>query len=270
MEESKLEKLITALTHTLSMKRTKITLYIAVVLWVAVATQVVVNRLFQEDLQITEAFIKTETQEMESSLEIAAKYEGTSLSEAEKNNIIFALADAIGLTITDDISVWKEDGRSEYYFFKQAKQATSEIKIISLENTQDEMTKLDHYVIVRLNIQKGIESMDEYKKKLENSFEQLGLKNTQVTLKFEGYKEGDLTNDQKFELAKLLVESLQGEIALEYDEGDLYTVYGYTGMLKEYITSLENKINIQIAITYNELTNKTSITLATPILNDSW
>jgi hypothetical protein len=96
------------------------------------------------------------------------------------------------------------------------------------------------------------------------------MKDTQITLKYEGNKEGDLTSEQKHEVAQLLVDELQGKIAMEYDEGDLYTVYAYTGMLKEYITSMDNKINIQIAISYNELTNKTKIELATPVIGEDW
>jgi hypothetical protein len=79
-----------------------------------------------------------------------------------------------------------------------------------------------------------------------------------------------MTTDQKKEISEMLVRELQGEIAIEYDEGDLFTVYGYTGMLNEYVTSAGNKINIQIAITYNELTNKTTVTLATPVMNENW
>jgi hypothetical protein len=41
-------------------------------------------------------------------------------------------------------------------------------------------------------------------------------------------------------------------------------------MLKEYVTTMDNKINIQIAISYNELTNKTRIELATPIIEEDW
>ena len=89
-------------------------------------------------------------------------------------------------------------------------------------------------------------------------------------MQFEGNYEGNLSTGEKKQIASLLVEDLQGEIALEYDEGDLYTIYAYTGLLNEYIVSIGRKVNIQIAISYNELTNKTRVTLATPILNQNW
>lgn len=258
------------LKHTFSLRRTKITLYMAMVLWVAVATQIIVNKVFQEDFKITEAFVKTDTEEMQSSLEVIAEYRSGIMSEADKKYLIFSLADAIGLEVEEEITVWEEDKRSEYFYFKQAKQATSEIKVVSMEVKDNAVVKMKHYIIVRLSILKGIESIDKYKKIIENSFDELGVKNKQITLTFEGNREGNLTTTQKHDMAELLVKELQGEIALEYDEGDLFTMYGYTGMLEEYVTSMGNKINIQIAITYNELTNKTKITLATPILENSW
>ena len=262
-------KTIGLLRGTLSGKM-RFTVYIVMVLWVAVATQLVVNRLFQEEAQITEAFVKANAEEMQSSIEVAGEYRSGFLSDEDKKNLICGLAAKIGLVIDKEISIWQEDSRSEYYFYKQAKKASSEIKVISVKQEEEDVVVMKHYVIVRLSVSEGIQSIDEYKSILEKTFTSLDMKDTQITLKYEGNKEGDLTSEQKHEVAQLLVDELQGKIAMEYDEGDLYTVYAYTGMLKEYITSMDNKINIQIAISYNELTNKTKIELATPVIGEDW
>lgn len=270
MENGRWTEFLSSLKHVISMKRTRITLYIAAVLWVAVATQMIMNKAFQEEIQITEAFVKSDTEEMKSSLEIVADYKTGYLSETAKKDIIYNLADAIGLVITDDVTVLEDEDRSECYIYKQAKKANTEIKVVSLKQKKDSTAKVEQYVIVRLNIMDGIQSIDSYKESLEKAFDKMGAEDRQVTLKYEGNKDGNMTITQKKEMAKQLVKDLHGEIALEYDEGDLYTVYAYTGKLKEYVSSEGNKINVQIAITYNELTNKTKITLATPVLNESW
>lgn len=270
MDNNGLNDFIHKFSNIFSARRTRITLYMAAVLWIAVATQVIVNRMFQQEAQITEAFIKSETQEMQSGIEILAEYHTELLNDSDKRNLIYKIADAIGLIVDDDITVWEEETRSEYFFFKQAKQATTEIKVVSLEQEEDKSTGLKHYIIVKLNILQGIDSIDKYKNILEETLADLGATSEQITMKYEGSRDGDLTNLQKREIAELLVGELQGKIALEYDEGDLYTIYAYTGMLNDYVTSVGNKINIQIAITYNEITNKTKISLATPINNESW
>lgn len=259
----KMKKVFTA-------RRTRVTLYAAVVLWVAVITQVVVNRVFREELQITEAFIKSETVELQSKLEIVAEYKTEALSETGKKELINRLAEAIGLTVDSDMTIWDDEERSEIFYYKKAKQASTEIKVISLETKEDNAVDVKHYIVVRLNVKKGIEGIDKYKELLEKELNKMGVAERQINVRYEGNREGNLTSQQKREIAALLVDELQGEIALEYDEGDLYTVYAYTGMLHDYITSANNKINIQIAITYNELTDTTKITLATPVLNDSF
>lgn len=270
MKNNRENDLFLRLKKVFSLKRTKITLYIVMVLWVAVATQVIMNKVFTKEIQITEAFVKSDTEEMKSSLELVSEYKTGFLSEEAKEKTIKDLADAIGLIINDNITVLKEKGRSEYYFYKKARKADTQIEVVSTEEKDKKDTEIQHYIIVKLNVSDGIQSIEKYKGLLESALDKLGVKSKQFTLRYEGCKEGNLSTMQKKEICKLLVEKLQGKIAMEYDEGDLYTVYGYTGMLNEYVTSAGNKINIQIAITYNELTNKTTITLATPVLNENW
>ncbi|MDF2538921.1 MAG: putative rane protein [Herbinix sp.] len=270
MNNAKLAYFLDTIKHIFSLKRTKITLYMVVVLWLAVVTQVIVNRVFHEELRITEAFVKSNAEEMQSSIEVIAEYSGGFLSEEDKKSIIESLADAIGLEIDREIKVDKEGVRTEYYYYKKAKQATSEIKVVSIEQEEDAAVKTKHYIIVRLGISKSIESIDRYKSKIENALEKLGVNYQQITMQFDGTYEGSLTAAEKNDIVSLLVDELQGKKAIEYDEGDLYTVYAYTGLLNEYIVSNGYKVNIQIAITYNELTNRTKVTLATPILNHNW
>ncbi len=270
MDNKILGDLSSRLKHTLSLKRTRVTLYIVAVLWVAVATQMVMNRVFKEDFQITDAFVKSDTEQMQSSLEIAAELDKDYLSEEDKRDIIYNLADSIGVIIDKDIEIYEEKKRIEFSFLKKAKYASTEFKLISIEEADGTTVKIKHYIIARLNVLDGIKSIDQYKKSLEKAFDSMEVSNKQITLKYEGNKEGNLSILKRQEIAKELVNELQGDIAYEYDEGDIYTVYAYTGMINEFVITMGNKINVQIAITYNEINNKTKITLATPILNDSW
>lgn len=265
-----ISRFIESLQHIFSLKKTKVTLYIAVVLWLSVATQMIVNRTFYEDFKIAEAFVKTNTADLQSDIEIIAEYQKDFLSETDKKDIIYHIADAIGLSIDREIIVLREGNRTEYTYSKQAKKAATMLKIVSLEQKEDTVIKTKHYIIVRLNILETIQSIDKYRDILENSLKELGVTEKQVTIQYEGSFQGALSKDEKRRMASLLVEELQGEIALEYEEGSSYTVYAYTGMINEYINSMGCKMNIQIALTYDEESDKTRIYLATPLINQSW
>lgn len=270
LENKKANDITSYLKRIFSSKRTQFTLYIAMVLWLAVITQMVVNHVFREEFQITEAFVKTQMDEMESNLEIVAQYSGEFLGETDKKEIIQKIADAIGLQIDKDITVLKNGSHSEYAFAKQAKWAASEIKVVSMEQEVDESIRMRHYLIVRLKILHSIKTIETYKDIIIDTLEEIGTVNRQITMRFDGSYDGIRTADEKKQIAQFLVDQLHGEIALDYEEGDLYTVYAYTGLIDEYISSLGTKVNIQVAITYDEQKDKTIITLATPILNDSW
>ncbi|MDF2541935.1 MAG: putative rane protein [Herbinix sp.] len=258
------------LKQILSYKRTKVTAYIVVVLWLAVGTQMFVNKMFHKDFVITEAFVKTNAEEMQSNIELITEYEKEFLSESDKKELIYYLAETIGLEVDKEITVSKENNRSEYSFQKDAKSASTELKVVSMEQKEDNYIKMRHYIIVKLNIKKSIESVEHYKQLIEKALNKIGVGKTQITMQYTGSYLGRIDTEQKREMANDMIHELQGETAIEYEEGNVYTAYAYTGMIKEYIVSAGNKVNIQIAITYDESADKTTVYLATPILNQSW
>lgn len=91
INNDKKENVSYILKRIFSHKKIQFTLYMVAVLWVAVITQIIVNRVFHEDFQITEAFIKTKSKEMQSSLEVIAQYKDELLSEEEKRILFIKL-----------------------------------------------------------------------------------------------------------------------------------------------------------------------------------
>ncbi len=265
-----LSRFYESLKSILSRKKTKITLYIAAVLWLAVATQLFMNRFFYEEAKLTQAFVNTNSGDLRSSIEMIADYQKDFLSEEDKKQLIYYLANAIGLKIDQKIAVSREEGRSEYSYEKQAKHATTILKVISLEQKKEEEVKMKHYIMVKLRIKDSIHSMDRYRKLLEEALTKLGVEKKQLTLQYEGSFSGMLTSAEKDRISELMVKELDGEVAMSYEEDGLYTVYAYTGLINEYIMSMGSKVNIQIAIAYDEEAGKTMVYLASPILNTSW
>jgi len=270
MEKTKTLNISSRVKQLLSLRRTKVTVYMAVVLWLAVATQVAVNSLFKENFKITEAFVNTNTEETQSSIEIVAEYDKGFLSETDKEDVLKYLANAIGLKVDQEITAQIEDGRSEYSISKQAKSAMTEIKVISMEQEVEAAIEIKHYIMIRLSISQSIESIDKYKKMLEGALKDLEINDYQTTLQYTGSYEGVLTLEEKDKIVNQIVKELQGKIAYKYEKDELFTVYAYTGLLKEYIVTAGSKVNIQIAIAYDDLLNKTKVYLATPTLNQDW
>lgn len=270
MSDIKSNNWIDWIKRELSKKRIRLTLYMVAVLWVALGTQILVNYIFMNDFKITDAFIKTQIDAKQSKIEFVAEYDKAFLSEEDKKGLILHIANAIELNVDREIEVLKEDNKIEYAFAKVAKSAATEIKVVSIENSEEKITNQKHYIIVRLSISDSIESIDLYKERLDQALKELQVINKHETLQYTGNFDGRLSTEERNQLVNLLVGELQGKISLLYDEGDLYTIYAYSGLNNEYIVTDGKKVNIQIAISYNELTNKTKVYLATPILNTNW
>jgi hypothetical protein len=266
----KIDRFLEWLLHIFSLKRTKITLYIVAVLWLSLVTQIIMNRVFLQDLKIAEAFVKTNSEELECNLEIIAEHHMDFLSEEDKKNILYHLANAIDLKIDKDITISNEGDRLEYVYSKNAKMAETSLKIVSLEEEFDKAIKVKHYIVVRLNIKESIKSVERFRNLLDQALDEIGIEQRQVNVQYEGYVLGRLSLIDSEKMARLLVKDLQGELAFDYQQGNTYTVYAYTGLIDEYIETVGCKINIQIAMTYDEGTDKTKIYLASPILNQSW
>jgi len=267
-----------------SLKKTKVTIYIVAVLWLSVITQVIMNRVFFSDFQIAEAFVMTNTEEMECDLEVIAEYNNDFLSETDKNNILhhvakaiglnmdkdITVAKAIGLNMDKDITISKEDGLTEYSYYKKAKLAETSIKVVSVEQEVDSVITMKHYLVVRLNIKESIKAIEKYRKLIKEALNELDIKQKQVTVQYEGSVAGEMSVKDKEEMAQLLVKELQGQVVFNHQQGQSYTVYAYTGLIDEYIESVGCKINIQIALTYDEDSDRTKLYLASPIINQSW
>lgn len=261
---------IESMQRVLTIKKTKVTLYIASVLWIAVITQIAMNRVFFRNLGITEAFVKANTEDMECSLEVVARHKSDYLSETEKKDIIYHIANAIGLKISSDIDIVREEKRTEYAYHKQAKRAETELKLVSTHLEEDSTIKVEHYIIVRLRIRESIKSIDRYRRLIEKVLDDVGAKNRQVSVLYEGVIDGLMSWDARKDMAQFLIRELQGEEAFDWRQGESYTVYAYTGLIDEYIETVGCRINIQIAMTYDEAADKTRIYLATPVINQSW
>jgi hypothetical protein len=266
----KISRFIEGFQAIFSLRRTKITLYVAAVLWIAVFTQIVMNRVFFNSFEIAEAFVKTNTEDMECNIEVIAQHHSEFLSESDKKDILHHLANSIGLDINSDISIVCEGEKTEYSYYKLAKKAETSIKIVSIQEEIDTDIRIRHYIVVRLNIKESINSIKKYRKLIEESLDGLNIRERQVNVLYEGLVDGLMSKADKEEMASLLVKDLQGEVAFDYQQGESYTVYAYTGLIDEYIETVGCKINIQIAMTYDELLEKTKIYLATPIINQSW
>lgn len=259
------------ISQLLAGRKSKITIYVIGVLWIAVIMQIAVNTMLKPQSNILEAFVSTNSEVSSFELEMAANYGNAYLSEADKKDMILYLANRIGLDAADDVTVTGKGGESEVYAEKKGKNAETLIKIVSIrkENT-DGLSELNHYLMINLKLYKNIDSILNYRDLIKDAFHNLKAANIQTTMQLCSNYQGKLSLNSMNKIADGMIDNLEGKVAYENRKENLFTVYAYSGLLDEYVTSLGTKINIHVAINYDENEDSTNVYLGTPVINGGY
>lgn len=268
--------------EVLSNKRMRFLVAIVTLLWVAVGAQIVVNKVFMKDGDIIGAFMNTNSGLMESTLEVTANYGNQYLTQEDKLSLISYLSNGLGIRFDQKIENYETSERKETVFIRESKRAKTTIKVVTVNGNSsidafaqnaEKASGVTQYVMVRLTIYEDANNdILEYQKIIKSLFEQLKVTTTNIntTLQFSGAFAGNLLLETKDKMADRMINSLNGAIVFENRQNDLYTIYAYTGLLDEYIKVDGNKINIQVAMNYDEENDTTKIYLATPIISGDW
>lgn len=238
--------------------------------WIFVVVQAAAKALFEQNSSIATAFSASKAGEQQGTLEITAKYTGTEIDEAGKKQLLYQLADKIGLIVTEEPSVVRTEARNEVFYKKQAAEADTDLRIISLIKQTQEDSKEEHYIYAKIHLKHSIQAVISYKKLLQDVLEEMDCKDISATIQLTGTYEGYLTVARRNQVTDEILEAMGGKIVYEHREDDLYTVYAYTALLDDYITVEGKKINLHIAMSKDEVNYQTIVYLASPILPDTW
>lgn len=252
-------------------KKSKLTIYVIGVLWIAVIMQIAVNSLLRPNSNILEAFVSTNSEVTSFELEMAADYGTGYLSESDRKDLVMFVAKKIGLQTNQEVVVNRDNDDCEIYIEKLGKNAETLIKVVSVEQENDQgIAEIHHYLVVRLKLYKNLDSVLTYRKLLKDIFKELETKDLQTTMQLTSNYKGKLGLDDMNRIADNMIENLQGKVAYANRQEDLFTIYAYSGLLDEYVTSLGTKINIHVAINYDEAKDATNVYLGTPVINGGY
>ncbi|MDF2609939.1 MAG: putative rane protein [Lachnospiraceae bacterium] len=252
-------------------KKLKVTMYVLGVLWISVIMQFAVNSIFQPNKNILEAFVGANSDVSSFEVEMAAEYGTNYLSEADKKELIQYLASEIGLHLDQPITINRDNNDSEVFVTKKGKNAESLIKVVSVEQeVASGLSETKHFIIIRLKLFHNIDSILAYRSLLEDVLQELGVSNLQTNMQITGNYEGKLSLEQMNRLADSMIGNLEGTVAYANRQEGLFTIYAYTGLLDEYVNSMNTKINIHVAISYDESSDITRVYLGTPVISGGY
>ena len=259
-------------------------MYAVIVLW-AVLTAVYMTNMGRADkVSISTAFTDSvdgeEWCELDTYIEGYGKFGVCYLTQEEKERLVENIASALGITSSYGLATVYEDEVNTTVLSKESVNGSVTIKAITQEQqgtdntaTEDEQAydsttesglAANQYVYVNITVNNDMDCASSYRELVEGVFDAMGIQGN-VNMNLVGSLEGALNSTEKNELADGLLDRLDAKVVAENRDSDIFTIYAYSKGAGSYITIGGSKINMNIAIGYDEEQDRTKVYLASPV-----
>lgn len=215
--------------------------------------------------ELVEVFSYSDFDITEATVKCWGKYEAKYLSEDEIRKIVGEIGSQLNLS---DLEIsWQEDENQKICtLFKESSNAET---IIQMTESYQEIAKntfrVNNYLIVEIKLSNLYASVQYYENLLTNCFEELGISpNTNISAI--GSKNGKVSEDEAYQLMETILVSLGGELKSREQVSNAFTLMGYSERFPRYLTLAGEKVNIDMAVTYQEENQKTILNLAIPVI----
>jgi len=259
-------------------------LYAAIILWVVGSGVYLAGMERVHSVSISTAFTDSADErqwcELDTYIEGYGKFGVCYLTQEEKEKLVKNIASALGITSSYGLATVCEDEVNTTVLSKESVNGSVTIKAITQEQqgtdntaTEDEQAydsttesglAANQYVYVNITVNNDMDCASSYRELVEGVFDAMGIQGN-VNMNLVGSLEGALNSTEKNELADGLLDRLDAKVVAENRDSDIFTIYAYSKGAGSYITIGGSKINMNIAIGYDEEQNRTKVYLASPV-----
>ena len=236
-------------------------LYAAIILWVVGSGVYLAGMERVHSVSISTAFTDSADErqwcELDTYIEGYGKFGVCYLTQEEKEKLVKNIASALGITSSYGLATVYEEEVNTTVLSNESVNGSVTIKAI----TQEPQAQ---YVYVNITVYNNIDCAVSYRELVEGMFDAMGIQGN-VNMNLVGSLEGALNSTEKNELADGLLDRLDAKVVTENRDSDIFTIYAYSKGAGSYITIGGNKINMNIAIGYDEEQDRTKVYLASPI-----
>ncbi|NLK98529.1 MAG: hypothetical protein GX272_10710 [Epulopiscium sp.] len=173
------------------------------------------------------------------------------------------ITEALGILKADNTEEKDSDTFREFTTTRVSKNAKTTVKLESIKYEEENSTNT--YVIIDIILYGQYDSIPYLKEELDSIFAENNMKPT-TNITIAGTLRGDLSKEEKEKIAKNIMKDIGAKIEETYETEEIYSVYGYTRLIDDWLVSNGKKINVNLAFHYNEYEGNTYLYLATPVI----
>lgn len=251
---------------------TKSKIYVVVLIWAAALLQLFINASVNREEKLVEQAMSMGVENLtESSVKAYAFYGSETLTPKKKETMAAKLASSLGIVSGYEIT-HKQDGENETTkLSKLGARGDTEIKIITLSVTDEYgQTSAENYIMIEIALKQDAGTAAyEYKEKLIDLYEGLGMKaNTNIYLCSQ--IKGRLAQSEIDEEVAAFMDEMDANQVQRDTFDDVVCVYGYSRNIDEFVYQNTNRVNVNIAFTYDAEEDITYVHRAVPFVDRSF
>lgn len=256
---------------------TKTKIYVLLLIWGAAILQFFVNRSINREEVLVEQVLSDGVESVKNSnIKAFALYGNEEISEETKEVIVTKIARLLGVYTGYEIVRSSEGDAAtvvsrETRLLKEGEQGNTEISLFSVyKKDAYEQETVEQYLMVEVDLKKKASAaIIEVKKEVCAIYGELGMKPS-INMHMTSQKKG-----------KLSEENMQAEIDTFFDElnakhvsyDEFYSTvfaYGYSKDIEDYVYQGKDKVNVQIAFSYDEKNDMTLMHTAVPFIDGAF
>ena len=221
--------------------------------------------------------------EIEGYYYLGEKYYG----ESGSLELIDKIAERLGVNSEYYYDKYRTDTGSVAVMKKEGKSSELELELITTEYQESQnVIAQRNYLSVSLDIKDSLESGYYYKKLIEKTIKEIcreesnvdeninkdeevttSIRSRNLYMVIKGKIYGEIDKEQENKIAKGILKSFQAKKIFNGQNDEHMNVYGYTEILQDYVAIGSEKININVAFSYDEQENITYVYIGSPIVN---
>ena len=253
-------------------RRTKV--YVLILIWLAIFLQLIINASIDREKRMVEQVMSEDINNLALGTVKAYSYYGSDyISVPSRESMVKNLAKKLGINSGYEVTSKKDEQiKNEVTTLnKYGQQADTQIKVITLYTTDKyEQPTYENYILVEINLKASNGTTAyEFNEKLKNIYAELGMEaNTNIYLLSQ--EKGELIDS---ELDAYIDRFLEETGAVEVDRTEfdvVICIYGYSNDIDEFVYQNNERVNVNIAFSYDASEDITYIHRAIPFVDKSF
>lgn len=237
-----------------------------IIIWTVVLIQGYALTKESGEEKSLEVFHTLHLSSVEGCVEVSAPVNKLYLNKEEKEHVLRELAEELGI---QNGAVLKDESRENIERMVLSREIEGEeinLSVTTINVPMDDGNyRQNQYIYMFCEVETDVEKLLIYKTLMEKMANRRGL-TPSTNLNFRGEQSGEMSLEERQQVTDRLFHSLEAREIESVKEEELYTVYGYSNLLKDSIAYGENEINLNLAFSYDEEEEKTLFYLSMPYI----